>query len=410
MLNSLNQRNLYRGPASSKEFNERNKLLRDDIAQTYHLLNENEYNIQKNMDIVLRENFFMSYEIKNLRAEIAKLKSMMEDEQDYISPELSRQIHTQNFYTTENLSNNSEDRKTTILREYGVVMPKSTDTISRFGYTTDSGEVFVPNSLEVHLKEGNDTRLDDYGDVIMEDVLIEDPTPLVDRNKNTFWTRTVAYPTHQAVHEVFAELHIIIPTEGFQNIYSNTLKLSPYPEGSIRLHDIMYKGYNNQWHRLETYPTINNEPQTIDNIHKIIFQFPETEMIELKINFSQPYWFENENLSEFTYGFQDINLEYNNYTEKSCEFTTTISLEGQNTRFRRITEPIPVPAKGTSQDLTEMVEFELYYDQDMATSFTFGSEILADVDTVYVKTILKKEAGNIPVLEEIHIPYLYQRR
>lgn len=410
MLNSLNQRNLYRGPASSKEFNQRNKLLRDDIAQTYHLLNENEENIEKNMNIVLRENFFMSYEIKNLQAEMAKLKKLLVDEQDYIDPHLTRQIHTQNFYTTENLSDNSEDRKTTILREFGVVMPKSTDTLSRFGYTTDSGEVFVPNSLEIHLKEGDDTRVDEYGEVILEDVLAGDITPIVDRNKNTFWTRTLSYPTASAVHEVFGELHMVIPTEGFQNIYSNTLKISPYPEGSMRLHDIMYKGYNNQWHRLETYPTIENEPQVIDNIHKIIFQFPETEMIELKIKFSQPYWFENENLSEFTYGFQDINLEYNNYTEKSCEFTTKVSLEGDNTRFKRISEPLATPAIGTTQDLNEMVDFELYYDQDMVQPFSFGTDILADIDTVYVKTILKKEAGNIPVLEEVHIPYLYELR
>src|SRR5574344_777167 len=98
MLKSLNQKNLYRGPSSSKEFNERNKFIRDDINSMYQLLNENEKNIEKNMDIVLRENFFLSYEIKNLYQEIKKLKELITDEPDGLNQDYYKQIHVQNFY------------------------------------------------------------------------------------------------------------------------------------------------------------------------------------------------------------------------------------------------------------------------------------------------------------------------
>lgn len=407
MLESLNQPNLYRGPASSKEFNMKNKLLKKDIASMYHLLNENEENITKNMDIVLRENFFMNYKINLLERELEKIRSLVENNTDTPYGDYTRSLHVQNFHTSEGLEDGDDDRKATINRQFGVVMPLSTDIISRFGYTTDSGEVFIPNSLEMHLKEGNDTRLDEYGDVILEDVITNDMSAIVDRNNKTFWLRTVTHPTHESVHEIFGELHILIPTEGFQNIYTNTLKIAPYPEGSMRIHDITYKGYGDQWSRLETYPTVDNQPQVIENTNKLLFQFPNTEMIELKISFSQPYWFENENKSQFTYGFQDISLEYHNYTEKVCEFITKIDLTPDNTKFKRVQEPIAVPALGTNQDIIDMVSFELYYDADLTVPFNFGSDILSDVQTIYVKTLLSKEGNTIPVLKEIQIPYVY---
>lgn len=409
MLESLNQKNLYRGPASSREFNERNQLIRNDIAQMYHTLNENEEQIEKNMEVVLRENFFLNYEIENLKREVDKLKGLLSEDENPTGP-YSRQVFIQNFYTTNNIFNRSQDRLTTINKEYGIAMPLSTNMISRFGYQTDKGEVFVPNSLEVHIREGNDTRMNEFGEVILEGIPAEDFSAIVDRNKNTFWIRTVNYPTHEAIHEVYGEIHLIIPTEGFQNIYSNTLKIVPYPEGSMRIHDIQYKGYNEQWSRLSTYPLIDGEPKVINNAHKLFFNFPETEMIELKIMFSQPYWFENENKSQFTYGFQDISLEYHSYTEKNCEFITTINLEEDNTYFKKVLEPIVMPAEGTTQDLTDMVQHELYYDKDLTTQFTFGTDILADVNQIYIKTLLKRDGRDIPVLKEIQIPYLYDTK
>ena len=408
MLNDLNKRNIYRGPASSKEFNERNKQLRHSIAEMYNLLNENESNIEKNMDIVLRENFFLSYEIYNLSRELEKYKSLLTEDRDGLNNEYAKQVHVQNFYTTQGLSHANEDRKVSIHKEYGVAMPTSTDMISRFGYHTDTGEVFVPNSLEIHLKEGRDTHRDEFNDIIYQDIQTTNTNNIIDKNKNTFWTRTVTYPVHEAVHEIFGEIHIIIPTEGFQNIYTNTLKIVPYPEGSMRLHDIEYKGYNNQWRKLETYPTAGDSPKTINNIKKTLFQFPETEMIELKIKFSQPYWFENEGQAHFTYGFKDISLEYHSYSEQSSEVITTVSLQDQDTYFHKVLEPIAIPAVGANQDITDTVSFELYYDKDLTTQFSFGSTILAQVNEVYIKTIFTKNGNNIPVLKELQIPYLYK--
>src|SRR5699024_36289 len=134
MLESLNQPNLYRGPASSKEFNMKNKLLKKDIASMYHLLNENEENITKNMDIVLRENFFMNYKINLLERELEKIRSLVENNTDTPYGDYTRSLHVQNFHTSEGLEDGDDDRKATINRQFGVVMPLSTDIISRFGY------------------------------------------------------------------------------------------------------------------------------------------------------------------------------------------------------------------------------------------------------------------------------------
>src|SRR5574344_658469 len=410
MLNSLNQYNIYRGPASSQEFNKRNQLLREDIASMYHLLNENKENIEHNMSIVMKENFYLNFKANELEDRLNTLLETIDGVEDDINPSLTRKIYNQNFYIANNIKENNQDRRPKISYEYGVVSPLSTDTLSRFGYITDSNEVFIPNNLEIHLKEGDDTRLDESEQVVMKEVPAGDTSSIVDRNKNTFFTRTVVYPLTEAVHEVFGEIHLIIPTEGFQNIYTNTLKIAPYPEGSMKLHDIMYKGYNDQWSRLSTYPTVDNKPVVLSNLNKILFQFPETEMIELKIKFSQPYWFENNGKTEFTYGFQDINLEYNTYTEKTCEFVTTLDLSEKNLFFKKIMAPVPVPAIGTIQDLEELVNFELYYDENLTQEFMFGSEILSDVNKVYIKVLLNKSNNSVPVLKEIKYPYLYTKK
>lgn len=410
-LESLHQPNLYKGPNSSKEFNERNLRIRNDINRLYQLMNENAVDIEKNMDIALRENFFLQNEVTTLTSEVERLKGLLEEKAELERGEASN-ILLENFYQSQNIINGKGNKSALIDRTHGVVTPLPTNTTSKLSYETDSGEVFLPSGLNLFLKEAKNTEKSDNGELVYYDIEGVNAEYIADRKEDTFWIREVSFPTKDSVTEVFGELHIQLPTEGLNNLFANTLVIHPYPEGSMRIRDIQYKGFGNQWSRLENYPLEEKQgewvPKTIDNARKLLFQFNKTEMTEIRIFYSQPYWFENQGISTFTYGFQSVDLEYRLYTEKNCEFVTKLDITEKQALLSRVEEPEVIPAKGTPSNLTNLVEHHLYYDEQMETEFDFNQDILASIQTVYVKTILKKEGDIVPVLKEIRIPYVFK--
>jgi len=236
----------------------------------------------------------------------------------------------------------------------------------------------------------------------------------LDRDKNSFWVHTSSFPDDSGVTEVFGKLRIVLPVDTLNNVYANTLTINPVPEYSMTIHDIHYKGYGDQWFRIPNYPMEKNEegeevPKEIQQTGKLIFSFPKTEITEIVIYFSQPHWFRNGNMRDFVYGFQEIDVEYRSYNNSEAEFVTIFSLEGTTKRFRRIEEPIVVPVLGSPQDISHLVEHRLYYDRSLTNEFSFGSEIMAPIQTVYVKTILKGTgAGDvIPMIKQIQLDFTY---
>lgn len=411
-LESMTQRNLYRGPSSSKEFNQRNQNLIADMENIFQLLNQNEESIEGNMDIVLRENFFLQNHISLLRNEVNRLNELVENKEERENETgTASNIFIQNFYTTNQLKNGVAAKASLIDRMHGLVTPLPTDVSSKLNYTTDGGTVFVPNDLEIFVKEAKNTVYDEAGNLVYYDLNNAQTKAIVDKDKNTFWVRNISFDQTDSVTEVFGELHIKLPAKGMNNLYANALTIHPYPEGSMRIRDIQYKGYGDQWNRLENYPTEMQKgievPRMFENTRKSFFQFSRTEMTELRIFYSQPYWFENSGKSTFSYGFQGIDLEYRIYTEKSCEFVSVIDLTEKKAIFQSIAYPEAIASESSEHDLVNLVEHHLYYDESMETEFDFETAILSPISKIYVKTVLKKEGDAVPVLKEVRIPYVF---
>ena len=411
-LESMSQRNLYRGPSSSKEFNQRNQSLIVDMENIFQLLNQNEESIEENMDIVLRENFFLQNHISLLRNEVNRLNELVENKEERENETgTASNIFIQNFYTTNQLKNGVAAKASLIDRMHGLVTPLPTDVSSKLNYTTDGGTVFVPNDLEIFVKEAKNTVYDEAGNLVYYDLNNAQTKAIVDKDKNTFWVRDISFDQTDSVTEVFGELHIKLPVKGMNNLYANALTIHPYPEGSMRIRDIQYKGYGDQWSRLENYPTEMQKgievPRIFENTRKSFFQFSRTEMTELRIFYSQPYWFENSGKSTFSYGFQGIDLEYRIYTEKSCEFVSVIDLTEKKAVFQSIAYPEAIASESSEHDLVNLVEHHLYYDESMETEFDFETAILSHISKIYVKTVLKKEGDAVPVLKEVRISYVF---
>lgn len=413
VLESIRNKNLYRGPNSSKEFNQRNSTMIKDMNRLYHLLNENEAAIEGNMDIVVRENFFLQNHVNQLKQEVEKLNRLVEERaEEQAQSGVASNVYVQNFYSTDNLIPATGAKESYIDHAFGTVSPKPTDTSSKMSYLTDGGEVFLPHGLDVFVKEAKNTEFNENGELLYYDLISEGTDAMVDRKKDTFWIRDIAFDQTDSVTEIFGEVHIKLPVEGLNNLYANALTIRPYPEGSMRIRDIQYKGFGDQWSRLDNYPTEIvdgiEEPLILENSRKLFFQFPRTEVTELRILYSQPYWFENEGLSVFTYGFQDIDLQYRIYTEKTCEFVSVLDISDKSALINSVAYPKAVPAKGTIKELSQLVEHHLYYDDSLETEFDFDNTILAPLDKVYIKTVLHKEGDDVPVLKELRFPYTFK--
>ncbi len=410
-LESTKQENLYRGPSSSKAFNERSNHLINDLTALYQLLNENDAAITANMDIVMRENFFLQMQVEELGQKIRELETLVAEQ----GTGSGSDIFLQSFYNVLNLLDGDASKPAYLDLLHGVITPNPTDISSKFTYTTESGTVFLPGGLEVFVAESNDTLdLDSTtGERIYTQLDRTGTNAIVDKNKNTFWVREVSYPETQVVTEVFGQLHVKLPTAGMTNLYANALTIHPYPEGSMRIRDIHYKSLNgDQWSRLPNYPTTLNsdgeeEPVVFENARKLFFSFPRTEMKEIRIFYSQPYWFENEGNRSFAYGFQGVDLQYRIYTDKDSEFVSVLDLSGEHRRFATIATPKPLVADGSEEDMTDMVEHHLYYDAGLSTEFLFGDSILAPLQKLYIKTVLKQDGGRIPVLKGLRFDYTF---
>lgn len=110
-LESIRQKNIYRGPSSSAEFNKRNAAILKDIHTLYEKLNENEESIEESMDIVLRENFFLQNHVSLLRQEIEKLQRLVEEKKSTKAMPIRHATSSSKISTKQTLSGMEQVRR-----------------------------------------------------------------------------------------------------------------------------------------------------------------------------------------------------------------------------------------------------------------------------------------------------------
>lgn len=407
---SQNNPNVHKGPTSSKEFNELRNNIHYDLVQLFDLANKHDKEIRKNMDVLIRENMFLQNRINELEDAVGKIG------QDLLYREegLNKQRFVKSFYDLAGVSDGDPNKEALIDTMYGYLSVAPNDFVSKISYKGEEGEVTIPESFEVQIFETNNTEPIDENTGMREYYSIHDNEVLraFDRNKNSFWVHTSSFPEDSGVSEVGGIVHIKLPLDTINNVYANTITMNPSPEYSMTIKDIQVKGYGEQWYRLDNYPTMEEggeeKPVSLEDSGKLIFSFPKTEITEIQIFFSQPYWFANEKKRDFTYGFQEIEVEYRSYSDLEAEVVTEFSLEETTKRFYTIEEPEVELVKGTEENVGELISHRLYYNRDLTNEFNFGNEIMADIQKVYVKTTIRGQGDTIPMVRRIKLDYSYK--
>lgn len=404
--------NLYKGPSTSKDFNTIRNALHHDLYTLFGIANDHENEIKLNMDVLIRENFFLQNRLATIEKELeqAKINLRFKEQGE------KKQRDIQTFYSKENIIlMDSPYRLTDLDTTYGVASIAPSDYSSKVTRTSTNGGVVVPSELKLTIKESNDTQPFDESTGLRQhyEVVDIDLTAIFDQDKNTFWTRTASFPADQGVTEVYGVLEIKLPLNQLTDINANTIVINPYPEYSMDILDITYKGYGDQWFRLPNFPEEENRdgklvPIPFTETGKMIYTFPRKEITEVQIHFRQPYWFKNGQSRDFIYGFQDINIENRVYSNEEAEFITVFDLEGTTKSYEMIKEPIVVAASGSEVDIQDLVSHQMYYDRDLTNEAAFGNTIMANIQRVYIKTTMRRVGDIIPVLKEVHLDYYYK--
>jgi hypothetical protein len=394
--------NLYKGPSSSAEFNALRNDMQADLSDLFRVINRQDRTIAENMDIVLKQNFFLQMEMQKLQKALQQLPVQANDQDD-------TRYMKQTFFERNNIS---EVKNKAIFMDVqkGFISPMPTNTEEKLVYISDSGKRMIPKSTQFHLYESHNAM------PLVEDrsehqyYLVENDKwhAAVDGSLLTYFTRNAKFAENKGIHEVYGILHIVVPSEISNNVNSNSLTIHPFPEYSMTITDILYKTTAEGWKRLDTYPmqTINgvSEPADLEEVGKLFFSFPKREVTEIQIKFKQPYWFSHEDSRIFTYGFQDIRLSYIDYNTNVFEFVTRFRLpDGQF--FDRVFEPSLTELPGTPSLVSDTVLYELYLDKELQTSFEFDTTIYSKVQEVYVKTLIKQGGEEVPILKDITLPY-----
>ncbi|MDK2600657.1 hypothetical protein QO179_24495 [Bacillus stercoris] len=408
---SQNNPNVYKGPSSSAEFNKLRNDIHYDLTQLFDVANQHEEDIKTNMDVLIRENFFMQNKIIELETLLSKVtKDVM-----YQKEGQNKQRLIKSFYSVEGLSDGDSNKQAYINTMYGYLTIPASDTVSKISYKAEDDQVVIPESLGVKVFESNNIQdIDQTTGMLSYYEIDDDNTYLAfDRDKNSFWVHTSSFAEDSGVSEVYGIMHITLPLDILNDVYSNTLVINPFPEYSLRIRDIQVKGYGDQWYRLENYPTEKDEngeevPVQIENSGKMTFSFPKSEITEIQIFFAQPYWFANEGKREFVYGFQEIELEHRIVNKSEVEIVSEFSIEGTTKRFSMIEEPTVEAMTGSNQEINDLVEHKLYYTKDLSNEFGFGNEIMAPIQKVYVKTIIRGQGEIVPMLKKINLDYTYK--
>ena len=76
---SQNNPNLYKGPSSSEDFNKLRNDMHYDLTNLFNIANMHESEIEENMNLLLKENFFLQCKI----LDIEKLAEQIEVDEGY---------------------------------------------------------------------------------------------------------------------------------------------------------------------------------------------------------------------------------------------------------------------------------------------------------------------------------------
>jgi hypothetical protein len=343
--------------------------------------------------VVIQENLFLQKKIHELEDQLKAIEqtiSARNDGQEY-------SYLNKTFYTADDIEYN--DGTLAHDASYGIVTLPNTNT-QKIPFLRYSKE-FLKKNLDIKATVGNVT-ID----------MANDPSLLniVDGDDSSFWyieVNTSEQKWGLTSDASFADFTVTInmPLKMLPSLTINSIGVKPHPIYSTALRDIKYiSAANGSENRVLTFPVELDTAVPIEAVDSAKFMFPAVNTKSVTFYFRQPYYRQNKDSRTFIIGIRSIDLESLNVTSEEASFITAFKIPGDNRYFLRVLEPTVSTLNNESYD--DAIIHELFYDRVGTTPFPFGSDIIADIDTVYIKTTLRRTGDKVPAVKGIQLQYL----
>lgn len=381
----------FRGPTSSEDINAEINNSYYDMTQLFNLAAEHGLKIPANLDLLVRENHFLSQAIQQLKQDI------------------------DNWNNPGTLLHSFHSGPIGADTEYRVLTQPASSRTSKLYLLGNDGSAVIPQSLVDGITVYESTT--EFTDITNIDPLYK----VADENKfvikcmgkkdNDFWQRKIY--KDGTVDALYVVLHIKLPQNIINNLKVNSIYLSPAPEYAQSLLDIRYKS-SNVWHRLDTYPVTddglgNKVPVEIPTMVREAFVFPSTDIAELLIYIKQPEWFSEGTQRLFVYGFHNIGIFLTRYQEADSTYRIQFDIpDPDNHSFASVTEVNFVQAKGGINP-TDLTSYKIVTVDSIGNETGHDKEAVLppNTKTVYIDLTLKtnKSLNVVPMLSGIKITY-----
>jgi hypothetical protein len=383
---------------SSEDFNKIIKSFTSDITEVFNEVNENDKNIRRNQDVVMQENLFLQRKINEMEDKIKAVEAAFEKMEGRSG---TYKIY-KNFHTIDDIvfgENYSYDN------DYGVITMdyENSNEISLSQYPKD----FLINNINISVDYETKDGLGNKVGPTYTTNLGDDPSliNIIDRDTAKSWVKNIEADDN--VSSIDFVVTVEMPVKIIPNLFVNSIGLKAHPVYSMDLNKVEFTDADSKTVSiLPSYPMDGENPQTISQLENLKLTFPTISSTKFKFSLTQPYSFKYGDKKVFTIGFKSIELESIDVSSELGYFITKLDIPSEGQYFSRIMEPTTIFA---NEDINygDLVRHELMYSPAPdSPTFSFGSDILSDRETVYVKTVLKRSGETIPSIKGIEFSYL----
>jgi hypothetical protein len=385
---------LYRGPANSQEYNNLFSTIYSDLSRLYSLTEGNADEIKTNMDILVIENFALQGKIEELEQKVSDVSMSLADKNGF-------KYLSKTFTDLKNISFSEIDIEDILEKDRAfidvinnVVMNPIGSSYSRTRATDLNGETFVNEMLEVEVLEGTE----EINQQIIEPEM--SVFNMFSSNPSVFWYRGVA----TTENEIFFTVKIKLFTSATSNNYINNINITPFPDHSMEITSVTYIDLNGAEHIIPTFPA-----NAITSFTRTRFAFDKVEASEIVIYGKQSNYHKEGENKKFMYGFQNIDISYNEYSTKTSNFITEFDISKYGKVFDSISYPVLTESSGSIKNIDEYVENKLYIVYNNGESVSeqdFNSTIVQlDCSKIYILTTINNNNETSPMIKNLSIGF-----
>lgn len=398
---------VFRGPSSSKDYNQTQRAAQADIVAAYAALQAANAKTLLDNEVLSGQNEAASTAIVALRDQVAALQALYTSLRTFGSSAGGTNTVTMvaglhdadvsyggfpSYYPAG--APLSTASRALYSPDYGQIMPSLSIAPLSKAYVADlitGGLVYPPGVAQV----ANTTVTPSLAPYLVEE---NDVALAVDGLASSTWRRNVYFPTNVAVSDVSTTVTLTLPEQYVNNLVCNYVTIHPYPEFGVDVTSVVLRGTGGAADT-QLLQTNSSGIVPLSGAAKTRLIFPDQQVVSIDITLRQstPNLNLRPGLQCFSLGAAVLDFGYLTFNRSASKVLVPFAL-GNN--FFQLVSAVGPSVAG--------VTYRLYYLDPAGdlVSCNIGDTLPGFVRTVYVEATLTPSSGVLPVLTQLQLQFL----